>query len=88
MDESRSLLADEVGDKSNDGRRGAKVSMMVGRSSCDSFRYPGQEYVNEDSKIPWPGVLYIEGEEGWNEMDGDDWEGDWGREGIERPCSR
>jgi hypothetical protein len=66
--ESNSLLADEVGDKSNDGRRGAKVSMMVGRSSWDSFRYADHEY--GDSKTHWPG------EEGWN------WEGEDGIERL------
>jgi len=49
MDRSRSLLADDVGDRSNDGRWGAKLSMIVG-SSWDSFRHSGHEYTNGDSR--------------------------------------
>jgi hypothetical protein len=75
MDRSRSLLVDDVGDRSNDGRRGVKPS-IGGSSSCESFRQSGQEYVNGDSRMHWPPL----GEEGWNAMEGEDRAGEWGRD--------
>jgi hypothetical protein len=52
MGRSGSLLADDdVGDKSNDGGRGANESITVGSSSCESFRYSGHGYANGDSRV-------------------------------------
>lgn len=44
MDGSKSLLADDVGERSNEVRLGANESITAGYSSCEFFVYSGHGY--------------------------------------------